>query len=279
MSCLPCCSSPATGIDVWAPLNLDRERNDHGEHSLLVVGRLATGASAAQAMAEMRGLSSSHEAETNGHVPAVMPRREWLTGTRTKSVLWGLVRELMVRTALGASRQRLLARLVTERMLLAAAAGGAGLLLAVWSVDALVVLLPESASFAAGPALLDSRVLCYTLGISLVAGLVFGGLPALRYSRIEFTSTGVAARARSSSRIQRGLLVAQAALAVTLLAGAGLLTRSFLATWQIDPGFSADGVMTARVSLQSNRPGDEHALFFTRVIERLGAPTSRPPPQ
>ena len=180
------------------------------------------------------------------------------------------LREFTIRTAIGASQRRLLGQLVTESLLLSAIAGAVGLLLALWSVEAIAAILPEGGPLAADSTALDWRVLCYTLGISVAAGLVFGGLPALRFSRIAFTPA--LAPARSSSRIQRTLLVAQTAVAVTLLASAGLLTRSFLSLWRIDPGFRADNVLTARVSLPSNQHPDQQALFFTRAIERLSGP-------
>lgn len=289
---------PADGIDVWGPLDLAKEQNDRGEHSLLALGRLAPGAAADRAVAELRALSASHEAESNGHIPSVMPLREWLTGSTTESVLWGLLgavglllllacanvanllfargtqrlRELTIRTAIGASHRRLLGQLVTESLLLSGIAGVAGLMLALWSVEALAAILPESGPFVMNTdTTIDWRVLSYTAGLSIVAGLVFGGLPALRFSRIAFTPTYAAART-SSTRIQRTLLVAQTALAVTLLAGAGLLTRGFLSLWSIDPGFKAHNVLTARVSLPSNRPPDQQALFFARAIERLDGP-------
>jgi predicted permease len=289
---------PGDGIDVWAPLNLDREQNDRGKHSLLAVGRVKAGVTPGQVVAELRGMAGAHEAESSGHVPGVSPLREWYVGSSTRSVLWGLLgavgllllmactnvanllfargggraRELMVRTAIGASRGRLLAQLMTESLLLSAIAGAVGLLLAVWSVEAIVALLPQGSSLAAEPVTLDWRVLSYTFIVSLLSGLLFGAVPAVRCSRIAFTSTRITAAA-TSPRIQRALLIAQTALAVTLLAGAGLLTRGFLTLWRIDPGFTAHGVMTARVSLPPARPGEQHAAFFAQVIDHLaGSP-------
>ena len=288
---------PGDGIDVWAPLNLDREQNDRGEHSLLAVGRVKPSVTPGQVMAELRGMSGAHEAESNGHVPGASPLREWYVGSSTRSILWGLLgavgllllmactnvanllfarggsraRELMVRAAIGASRGRLLMQLMTESLLLSAIAGAGGLLLAVWSVEAIVALLPPDA-FAAEPVTLDWRVLSYTFIVSILSGLLFGGVPAMRCSRIQFTSIRLTASA-TSPRIQRALLITQTAFAVTLLAGAGLLTRSFLNLWRIDPGFSANGVMTARVSLPPARPGEQQAAFFAQVIEQLaGSP-------
>jgi putative ABC transport system permease protein len=288
---------PASDIDVWAPLNLDKEQNDRGEHSLLAIGRMKRGVSRDQAVAELRGMTAAHKAESNGHVPALSSLREWFVSSSSRTVLWGLLgavgllllmacanvanllfarggaraRELMVRTAIGASRGRLVAQLLTESLLLAAIAGAVGLLIAVWSIEALGIMLPQDSPFAVTPMTLDWRVLGYLFIISLTAGVLFGGLPALKYSRVEFTSTRVNMRAPSSYRVERTLLVAQTALAVTLLAGAGLLTRGFLDIWRIDPGFTAGGVMTARVSLPPTLPRDSHAPFFARVIEQLAA--------
>jgi putative ABC transport system permease protein len=240
----------------------------------------------------------AHEAESNGHVPGVTPLREWFVGSSTRSVLWALLgavgllllmtcanvgnlllargggraRELLVRAAIGASRGRLVAQLLTESFVLSAIAGLVGLLVALWVVEAIGPLFPEGSTWVASPIALDWRVLSYLVAISIAAALLFGGFPALRYSRIEFTP-GLAARSMFSHRLQRTLLVAQTALAMTLLAGAGLMTRSFLELWRVEPGFTADGVMTARVSLPPTHPGAMQAPFFARIIEQLaGSP-------
>jgi len=287
---------PYREVEIWAPLNLDREQQDRGEHSLLAVARLKAGASVEQARAELRTLTFQHESESNGHIPAISRLRDWFVGPSNRTTLWALMgavgllllaactnvanlllargrvrgREFMIRTAIGATRGRLIAQLVTESLALSVIAGALGLLLALWSVEALLGMLPAGSPYRMTPTAVDWRVLAYTLVLSLAAALLFGILPALRHSRTQFNAGHVDPRS-SAFRTQGILLVAQTALAVTLLLSAGLLTRGFLTLWQIDPGFSADGVMTARVTLPSARPDEQTIAFFERALQQLSA--------
>jgi putative ABC transport system permease protein len=290
---------PHRDIDVWAPLNLDRERGDREEHSLFAIARLQRGASVEQARTELRSISHEHEAESGGHVPGVGSLRSWFVGPGSRGILRvmlgavGLLllaacanvanlllarngaraRELMIRAAIGATRRRLAQQLLTESLLLAVVAGLFGLLIATWSVDVLLTVLPERSAFRMAPIVIDWRILGYAFAMSLAAGLVFGVLPAVHYSRAA--RGGIGRDVRSAPfRMRSALLVAQSALAVTLMAGAGMLTRSFLEIWRIDPGFSADGVMTARITLPLNpgqNAGPAHTAFFEQVIARLEA--------
>jgi predicted permease len=256
---------PYRDVEIWAPLNLDREQQDRGEHSLLVLARLKPAASLEQARAERRTLTAQHETETNGHVPAITRLRDWFVGPSNRTTLWALMgavgllllaacanvanlllargrvrgREFMIRTAIGATRGQLIAQLVTESVALSVIAGALGLFLALWSVEALMGVLPEGSPYRMAPITIDWRVLGYTLGLSLAAALLFGILPALKHSRTHFNAALASARS-SAFRTQGALPVVQTAMAVTLLIGAGLLTRGFLSLWQIDPGFTAE---------------------------------------
>jgi cell division protein FtsX len=151
---------PYRDVDIWAPLVLDREADDRGEHSLVAIARLTGGASREQARAELRSLSMQHEAESDGHTPDTSSLRDWFVGTNSRSMLGfllgavglllltacasvanlllarggGRAREMMVRTAIGATRGRLVRQLVTESLVLAVVAGFVGLLLAMWSI-------------------------------------------------------------------------------------------------------------------------------------------------
>ena len=287
---------PHNAVDVWAPLNLERERNDRDEHSLFAVGRLNAGVSIEQARAELRSFSARHQAESPGHVADVASFRDWFVGPDSRALLWILLgavglllltacanvanlllarggsrgHEMIVRTAIGATRGRLVRQMITESLLLAAIAGQAGLIVAMWSVRALVATLPPQSVYGRAPVTLDWRVLSFAAAASAVAGLLFGVLPALRYSRAQLPTARLGARA-TPFRVRGLLLAAQAALAVTLLAGAAMLAKGFMDLWRVDRGFSADGVTTARMTLPASRQGESQAAFFETVIDRLAA--------
>jgi putative ABC transport system permease protein len=287
---------PHRSIEIWAPLNLDAERNDRAEHSLRVVARLAPGASFAQARSELRGLMVEHEAESGGHTADLAGLREWFVGRSSKRTLWlllgavslllvtacanvanlllargsGRARELMVRTAIGASRARLVSQLITESLALAAVAGVLALFFAAWSTEAIARILPGTSAFHIAPFTLDWRVLTYSAIASLLSGVIFGVLPAFRYSRTDLRPERAGATV-TSFRLRAVLLVTQAALAVVLLAGAGLLGRTFLNIWRIDPGFSSGGVTAARITLPGREPDAAKTAFFAQVVDRLSA--------
>jgi len=286
---------PNSQIDVWAPLNLDRERDQRGEHSLLVIGRVRDSRALPQVRAELGAVSAPHESESGGHVPQVALLRDWFVGGSSRTTLWvllgavslllvvacgnvanlllthgsGRARELTVRTAIGASRARLVRQLVTESLVIAVVAGAVGFILALWTIDALVAMLPPGSPYRMSPIAVDWRVIGYAAAMSVAAGLAFGVIPAVRYSRPDLSAGRYSAQFSSSFRTQTALLVAQAAIATTLLVGAGVLGKAFLGIWRIDPGFSADHVVTARVTLPNRQPPAERAAFFQQVLQRL----------
>ena len=166
-------------------------------------------------------------------------------------------RELAVRRALGSGRWRLAQLLLTESLMLAAVGGALGLLLAVWGVDVLLALTPEGL-----PRLTEVRingtVVAFTLLASLATGVLVGIAPAVQFSMPDVATPlkdarGAAGGARQ--RVRGGLVIAEFALAMVLVFSAVLLVRSFRAVQQVDPGFDADGVLTARVWLP--RPNDQ----------------------
>jgi predicted permease len=281
-------------IDIWAPLNLDRERNDRSEHSLLVVARLRADGTLQQARAELGALMASHEKENDGCGADLVALRDWYVGAGSRQTLWillgavGLVlliacanvanlllaraggreRELMVRAAIGATRGRLIAQMVTESLLIAMLAGMLGLLLAMWSAEVLVALLPAGSVYLLSPVVIDWRVVAFTFAVSVIAGLIFGTMPAWRSSRTDYNPARAGARS-APFRLRGALLVAQTALAVMLLAGAGLLARTYIRLWQTDPGFSSDKVLAAGVSLPTNQTNERRGAFFDSVLQRL----------
>ncbi len=183
----------------------------------------------------------------------------------------GRQREIAVRAALGASRRRLLQQLLTESVLLALAGGLLGLMFAFGSLEAIRALgttsVPRLHEIA-----IDWRVLLFTLGVSMVSGLIFGLAPALRLSRLDLHSNlKDAGRASSGAgtlwgrgqNIRRLLVVAELSLSVMLLIGAGLLVRSFAHLQQVSPGFDADKVLTLELTMTGRKYNDADAVLLT----------------
>ena len=189
----------------------------------------------------------------------------------------GRRKEIAVRLSLGAGRGRLIRQLLTESLLLAAAGGAAGLLLAVWGSEALLALVPGRLPRAAEAAL-DGRVLGFTLAASLLTGILFGLAPALQASKPDLTaalkeggrSVGAGRRA---SRTRSALIVAQVATAFVLLVGAGLLVNSLLRLQRIEPGFDPERMLSFRVSLPPAKYSEPQQIesFYQGLLTRVGA--------
>lgn len=289
--------------EVWVPLALDTPRGRRSDF-LYVIGRLAPGATRERAQLELTAVAArlaQQYPDTNmGFTAQAVPLQEDLVGESRPALLIfmgavGLVlliacanvanlmlarssrrqRELAVRAALGASRGRLIQQMLTESVLLALLGGALGLLLAVWSIDALRTaefsLIPGHAEVG-----IDGWVLAFTLGLSLVTGILFGLAPALRLPGNDLDGT-LRAGARGLTgglglRQLRGLLVVgEVALALVLLVGAALLLRSFDRLQRVDTGIQSEGVLTMRVMLpQTKYPEDPQvASFFQQLTERV----------
>jgi putative ABC transport system permease protein len=184
-------------------------------------------------------------------------------------------REFAVRAALGASRGRLVLQLLTEGLILSLAGGLLGLLIPLYALDLFVALGPAELARVPGIAV-DRIVLGFTLAASLLTGLLFGLAPALSAARTNLQETlkaGLPGAAGGRSRTRQVLVAAQLALALVLLIGAGLFARSFLSYRGVDPGFSAEGVLTAKVSLPHTRYPDDDArrAFHQAVLEGMHA--------
>ncbi len=184
-------------------------------------------------------------------------------------------REMAIRTALGATRWRLVQQVVTESLLLAGLGGAAGLLLASHGIDLLLALSPASLPRAAEVGV-DFRVLGFTLVLSLLAGVIFGLAPAWKATRVDLndelkeSGRGGAGGARQSRA--RGLLaVSEIALSLVLLVGAGLLVKSFLRLQAVNPGFQAENVLVIRLSLPKAQYPDRAAAaaFHDKLRPRL----------
>ena len=182
-------------------------------------------------------------------------------------------KEIAIRTALGASRWRIVRQLLTESILLAVAGGSLGLLLANWGVKLIVAISPNSIPRSREISL-DNRVLVFTIAVSALTGIIFGLVPALQMSKPDLNETLKDAGRGSTSRrhIARSVLVvAEVALTLVLLVGAGLMIRSFVRLQQVDPGFNYDNLLTFTITLpQRKYPEDQQKInFFEQLSERL----------
>jgi putative ABC transport system permease protein len=184
-------------------------------------------------------------------------------------------KEMAIRSALGASRLRMIRQLLTESLLLAVLAGAMALLLAVWGVDLLRGILPDNFP-RAGEIGVDTRVFGFTLVVSLLTGLIFGLMPALQGSRTDLNETlkegGRSSGAAAWNRLGGLLVVSEVALALTLLVGAGLMLRSVIRLMSVDPGFDPQNMLTMSVNLpQSKYQSPQRTAFFQQLLERLRA--------
>jgi putative ABC transport system permease protein len=291
--------------DVWVPMSFSpEERQARGNHQAVALARLQPGLSLAAANAEMKAvtdrLARQYPESDAGWSARVEPLTERITGPLRPAllILSGAValvlvvacvnvanlllaqaavrhKEVAVRTALGASRGRMVRQLLTESLLLALAGGALGALFAVWGLHGLSALLPSGVR--TGGLGLDGRVLAFTFALTLVAGALAGLVPALQMTRPDLSGTlrggtragSVTARGR---RTLRALVVVETAVAVLLTAGAGLLLRSFDRLTAVDPGFHPGGVLTAQVTLATTRYRDHRiAAFYAAALERVRA--------
>jgi putative ABC transport system permease protein len=184
-------------------------------------------------------------------------------------------KEMAIRTALGASRWRVMRQLFTESTMLALTGGAVGLLVAFWGLAAITKLLPTNF-----PRLneihIDLRILGFTFVASVLTGILFGLVPALQISRadvqetIKETGRG-ASGSRRQSRFRQALIVVEVALSIVLLVGAGLLFRSFMRLQSVDTGFSPQQVLTAQLTPAgpNYRTNADAAKFYNQVIEKL----------
>ena len=273
---------------------------------LEALGRLRDGITLAQAEEELGTIArqlASEQAGTDSSITAanLEPLDEVILGGRVRQslvVLFGAVglilliacanvatlfmakgitrgRELAIRVALGASRGRVIGQLLTESMLLAAVAGLLGILIAYLGVQALASAAAQYLP-RAGEIRPDRVVLGFNLGLSLLTGILFGLIPAFTSpSSNPNQELHPGGRGHSESRrwIRSGLVVAEVALAVMLLVGAGLLLRSVWERYQVDPGFETDGLLTATLTIsRSNYPErPQYLAFYRAAMERLAA--------
>ena len=179
-------------------------------------------------------------------------------------------REMSVRVALGASRSRIIRQLLTESLMLAAVGAVLGIVFAHWGASFIANQLPDGIP-RLNEASVDLRVLAFTVGVSLLTGLLFGLAPALQASRLNLTETlkeGDRGSSGGRQRLRSLLVVSEVALTLTLLVGAGLLIQSFRRVLQVDPGFNADSLLTMQVSV-NNPDGNQVASFLNQLQDNV----------
>jgi putative ABC transport system permease protein len=182
-------------------------------------------------------------------------------------------KEMAIRTAMGASRWRIVRQLLTESVVLALAGGGLGLLLASWGVHLIVAISPNSIP-RSREIVVDGRVLVFTIVVAVLTSMIFGLMPALQASKPNLNETLKDAGRGSTGRrhiLRNVLVVIEMAMTMILLIGAGLMVRSFYRLQQVDPGFNADNLLTFAVALppQKYKEAAQQINFFEQLADRL----------
>ena len=292
--------------ELWAPLNLNPATERRDNRNLNVISRLKANVSLAQAQVEMDTINqrlSQNYSETNtGWTVRLVELRERMVGNLRASllVLLGAVafvlliacanvanlllaraayrqKEIAVRTALGASRMRIVRQLLTESVMLSAVSGVLGLVLSLSLVRAVIAITPPNTPRMDEIAI-DLRVFGFTIAVAVVAGLLFGLFPALQTSRPNLNemlkdSGGRGAEGGGRNRMGSLLIVSEIALSFILLVGAGLLIKSFLHLREVDPGFNADNVLAMRLSLPPGKyaQGEPRAQIYKQLVDSVKA--------
>ena len=288
---------------IWTPFAVTDQLRDLRGRYVNVIGELNPGTSVKQADAEMKAIAQQLEKERpaadTGWTTKVESLRDYLVGDIRPALLAlltgvGLVlliavvnvanlllvraasreREVAVRFALGVTRWRLLRQLLTESILLAFIGGAIGLLLAHWGLQLLMGLAPSQLP-AITAVSIDARVLAFSVILALVTGAVFGAVPAFRLSDVSLNeslkSEAHASPARGRRRLRNILAAAEAALAVMLLVGAGLVIRSFVKLIHVDTGFNSENLVSLEISLPDSKYHEEQrqAAFFQDLVDRV----------
>src|SRR5262249_10813586 len=282
-------------FDVWTPREIFPPQTSRSAHNWSVIARLKGGMTLAQARADLsailKQIKQEHGRDADAVDIAVIPLHEFTVGNAKSALLIVFAavgfllmvacanaanllfaqvtarqKEFAVRAALGATRLKLASQFVTENVLLAVIAGALGVVFAFWSVDLVIGLNPGSLP-RADEIGVDMRALGFTLGLALLVAVVLGLAPVARlsqndlYDNLKDSGRGQAGRAMSK-RLRSALVVAQMALTLVLLTGAGLLGKSFYRLLQVDPGFRAESAVVMDLSL----PGYNYSQEFERQI-------------
>ncbi len=298
---------PSSRADLWVPLVITPARlADRGSHDLQVVGRLRSGVSLAQAQANMKAVAQNIAQklpdEQGDRSVKLVPLQEQLTHNSRKSLLVllgsvacvlliasaniaslllarmaGRQREIALRLAVGASRPRLVRQFLTESLLLSSLGGLAGIVVAVWGLDLLVALFGDQVA-GMSAAHLDGTVLAFTAFVSALVGIACGLTPArqvIGHSAADLqTALHGQTAVSGANRLRSLLVIAEVALAVVLLAGAGLLLRSFAQLQRTNSGLVApEQVLTARVALPAEHYPAKASItdFYEGTLNRIAA--------
>ncbi|MGD8698656.1 MAG: ABC transporter permease [Gemmatimonadales bacterium] len=293
-------------VEIWTPLHIDPTAEEHREwRGFKAYGRLAEDAALDEARDEMNviagRLAEAYPATNEGWTIAVSPLREHVVGSIRATLLiflgaMGFVlligcanvanlllaraterrREFAVRAAIGAGRSRLVRLLLTESLLLALVAGALGLVLSFWAVEAFIALAPGGI-----PRLeevgIDRSVLIFATLLSMSTCVVFGLAPALFASRLDLNQSlkegDQRSPGRSGSRLRSALVVSEVALALVLLIGAGLLTRSFAELLRWEPGFDQSNLMETWLLASDGKYSDagQVAELFDAAVEEVAS--------
>ncbi|MGH9701773.1 MAG: ABC transporter permease, partial [Candidatus Acidiferrales bacterium] len=293
---------------IWAVLDTPPDWHDRSKlgRFLRVIARLQPGVSLAQAQAQMdviaENLAVRYPAYDKGWGVSLVSLREQFSGALRPALLillgavgfvlliacanisslllsraTGRRREIAIRIALGASRPRIARQLLTESALIGALGGALGILIAIWSTEALV--RAASASIPdLGPVAMNWRILLFTVGITLFAGFLAGFLPSLIAARAEVASAlpeggRTSSAGRGSLSARSAFVVVEISLALVLLAGSSLLLQSFLRLTEVDPGFHASNLLTFQVTLPKSkyRQDATRAAFYAEFLDKIRA--------
>jgi putative ABC transport system permease protein len=297
---------PQRETELWIPWAMEPEQAaGRGDHYLRLVARLRPETTLKQANAEVDavgGRLATEYPKTNEGLTFIVnsTHQDYVGNLRLPMLILfaavGLVlliacanvanlllaqattrrREIAIRLALGARRWTIVRQLLVESLLLATAGGVLGVLGALWVVEALSKLVPESLSKLQNVTI-DARVLMFTLGVSVLTAIVFGGVPAVLAARAKpgETLSDVArdpGGGTSGRHVRRVLIVSEVALAVVLLVGAGLLIRSFQLLRQVQTGFSTENLLTMKMVLPMPKYGKPEArrAFYDEMLRRVG---------
>ncbi|HEX9759932.1 MAG TPA: ABC transporter permease, partial [Candidatus Acidoferrales bacterium] len=294
------------GTELWKPLAPgDDLRQSRGSFWLPVIGRLKPGIELSQAQADVNAVAAALEKEYPGNagfgINLVPLHRQIVGETRTVLLVLlaavgfilliacanvanlmlaraaGREREMAIRAALGAGRARLVRQMLTESVLLSVVSGVLGLLAAVWVTDLFVSLAPGGLPRAEAIGL-DGSVLVFTTVVALSTGVIFGLLPAVGVSRQKglgesLKETGRSSAGRVRNRMRSSLVVAEVALSLVLLVGAGLAMQSFWRMQQVERGFDTSSTLTMMLSLapQKYPQPEQVAAFYQQLLERVRA--------
>jgi putative ABC transport system permease protein len=291
-------------VEIWTTLDIDPAAQDRDSHGYLVIGRLAKGISREQAQSEMNliagRLDKQYPDSNKGWGVAMNTAWEEVFDRDTPtalltillSVLFVLLigcanvanlllaraasreREISIRRALGAGRARLIRQILTESVMLSMCGGIAGVLVAVWGVEVLKAIAPKTVP-RIDEVGIDAPALLYMLGLSLACGILFGLAPALQRNRpdlmVALRESGRGASGHARHRLLKTLVVSEVALALVLLAAAGLMIRSVQSMFRIDPGFRTENLLAASIALPEARYPEQaqRSAFFRQALEQV----------